>query len=136
MDCTNYVKKTKVLISCSVTMELICALVFAYAKIRFPQDAAQILGLIQFYQFLFPMTEIALQHVSMVLRSEKQWDVVEALPDIGKLLVSFEPHHETTGFLAHLSRRLIGELIGFLWSGVRPSYVVVVVVHNFKDLLL
>ena len=28
--------------------------------------------------------------------------------------------------LAHLSRRLIGELIGYSWSGVRPS----VVVHN------
>ena len=25
------------------------------------------------------------------------------------------------GFLAHLSRRLIGELIGYSWSGVRPS---------------
>ena len=29
-------------------------------------------------------------------------------------------------FLAHLSRRLIGELIGYPWSGVRPSSVVVV----------
>ena len=27
-------------------------------------------------------------------------------------------------FLAHLSRRLIGELIGYSWSGVRPSSVV------------
>ena len=26
-------------------------------------------------------------------------------------------------FLAHLSRRLIGELIGYSWSGVRPSVV-------------
>ena len=26
----------------------------------------------------------------MVLRSEKQWDVVEALPDIGKLLLSYD----------------------------------------------
>ena len=28
------------------------------------------------------------------------------------------------GFLAHLSQRLIGELIGYSWSGVRPSSVV------------
>ena len=34
--------------------------------------------------------------------------------------------------LAHLSQRLIGELIGYPWSGVRPSSVV----HNFKPLLL
>ena len=27
-------------------------------------------------------------------------------------------------FLAHLSQRLIGELIGYSWSGVRPSVVV------------
>ena len=31
-DCTIYVAKTKVLISCAVTMQLICAYVFAYAK--------------------------------------------------------------------------------------------------------
>ena len=36
-----------------------------------------------------------------------------------------------TAFLAHLSQRLIGELIGYPWSGVRPS-----VVNNFKRLLL
>ena len=36
-------------------------------------------------------------------------------------------------FLAHLSQRLIGELIGYSWSGVRPSSVVV---NNFKHLLL
>ena len=46
-------------------------------------------------------------------------------------------------FLAHLSRRLTGELIVYPCSGVRrPSSVVVrrrpssSVVHNFKDLLL
>ena len=33
--------------------------------------------------------EVALQHVSMVLRSEKQWDVVEALPDMGNYPVNF-----------------------------------------------
>ena len=36
-------------------------------------------------------------------------------------------------FLAHLSQRLIGELIGYSWSGVRPSSSVV---NNFKRLLL
>ena len=36
-------------------------------------------------------------------------------------------------FLAHLSQRLIGELIGYPWSGVRPSSSVV---NNFKRLLL
>ena len=30
-------------------------------------------------------------------------------------------------FLAHLSQRLVGELIGYSWSGVRPSSYVVVV---------
>ena len=43
-------------------------------------------------------------------------------------------HNENTPkliFLAHLSRRLTGELIVYPCSVVRPS-----VVHNFKDLLL
>ena len=34
---------------------------------------------------------------------------------------------ENSGFLAHLSQRLIGELIGYSWSGVRPSASVGVV---------
>ena len=39
--------------------------------------------------------------------------------------------------LAHLSQRLIGELIGYSWSGVRPSASVrPSVVNNFKCLLL
>ena len=34
----------------------------------------------------------------------------------------YEPRRKKTGFLAHLSRRLIGELIVYPWSGVpRPS---------------
>ena len=35
-------QKTKVLISCAVTAELICAFVFTYAKIRFSHDAANL----------------------------------------------------------------------------------------------
>ena len=45
---------------------------------------------------------------------------------------------EHLSFLAHLSQRLIGELIGYSWSAVRPSASVVrpSVVNNFKRLLL
>ena len=38
-----YVAKTKALISFAVTAKLICVFVFAYAKIRFSHDAAQIM---------------------------------------------------------------------------------------------
>ena len=41
-DCTIYVAKTKALISCAVTVQLICAFVFAYAKSRFSHYVAQI----------------------------------------------------------------------------------------------
>ena len=37
-----YVAKTKALIRCAVTAQLICAFLFAYAKSRFSYDAAQI----------------------------------------------------------------------------------------------
>ena len=37
-----YVAKTKALISCAVTAQLICGFVFAYAKSRFSHDAAQL----------------------------------------------------------------------------------------------
>ena len=35
-----YVAKTKALISCAVTAQLICVFVFAYAKIRFSHNEA------------------------------------------------------------------------------------------------
>ena len=42
-DCTIYVlRKRKVLISCMVTVQLICGYVFACAKIRFSHDAAHL----------------------------------------------------------------------------------------------
>ena len=37
-----YVAKTKVLIRCMVTTQLICAFVFAYAKSKFSRDVARI----------------------------------------------------------------------------------------------
>ena len=42
MDCTICVVKIKALISWAVTVQLICAFVFVYAKSVFPHDAAQI----------------------------------------------------------------------------------------------
>ena len=44
MDCTIYVAKTKSLISCAVSAQLISIFVFAYAKSGFSHDAAQILS--------------------------------------------------------------------------------------------
>ena len=43
MHCTIYVVKTKSLISCAVTAQLICAFVFAYTKSRFSHDKGQII---------------------------------------------------------------------------------------------
>ena len=40
--CTIYVPKTKALVSCAVTVQLICAFVLAYTKSRFSHDAAHI----------------------------------------------------------------------------------------------
>ena len=42
---TIYVAKTMALISCSVTVQLICFFVFAFAKCRFSDDAAQFTSL-------------------------------------------------------------------------------------------
>ena len=41
-DCTIYVVKTKALISCAVTTQLICVFVFAYAKSRFSHNEAHL----------------------------------------------------------------------------------------------
>ena len=38
-----YVAKTKALISCAVTAQLICVFVFAYAKIRFSHNEAHLM---------------------------------------------------------------------------------------------
>ena len=42
-DCTIYVAKTKALISCAVTAQLICVFVFAFAKSRFSHNEAHII---------------------------------------------------------------------------------------------
>ena len=42
-DCTIYVAKTKALISCAVSAQLICVFVFAYANVGFSQDRAEML---------------------------------------------------------------------------------------------
>ena len=47
-NCTIRVAKTKSLISCAVTAQLICAFVFAKAKIRFSRDATQMTVLFEF----------------------------------------------------------------------------------------
>ena len=40
MDCIIRIAKTKALISCAITAQLICVFVFAYAKIRFSHTDA------------------------------------------------------------------------------------------------
>ena len=42
MACTICVAKTKALISCAVTAQLICTFDFEYAKVRFFHDTAQV----------------------------------------------------------------------------------------------
>ena len=48
-DCTIHVAKTKALISCAVTAQLICAFVFAYAKNRFSHYKAHMLNFTEIY---------------------------------------------------------------------------------------
>ena len=43
-DCTICVAKTKVLISCAVTVKLICVFVFIYAKRRFSHEEAHMIS--------------------------------------------------------------------------------------------
>ena len=43
MDCTIHVAKTKVLISFTVIVKLICFFVLTYAKSRFSHDEAQVM---------------------------------------------------------------------------------------------
>ena len=52
MNCTIRVAKTKALIRCAVTAQLICGFVFAHAKIRVSHDAAQITYSTLYYFFL------------------------------------------------------------------------------------
>ena len=47
-DCTIHVAKTKMLISCLVTAQLICVFDFANEKSRFPQVVAQIMDATSF----------------------------------------------------------------------------------------
>ena len=59
-DCTICVAKTKALIRCAVTAQLICGFVFTYAKSRFSHNEAQIMNV--FMQEL--ITKCHVLHVS------------------------------------------------------------------------
>ena len=50
-DCTIYVAKTKALISCAVTAQLIFVFIFAYAKSRFSHDAAHMIRIVVMKEF-------------------------------------------------------------------------------------
>ena len=54
MDCSIYVAKTKALISCAVTVQLISVFVFAYAKKRFSHDPAHVIKVFQFVKKFSP----------------------------------------------------------------------------------
>ena len=59
-DCTICVAKTKALIRCAVTAQLICGFVFTYAKSRFSHNEAQIM-----YAFMQELiTQCHVLHVS------------------------------------------------------------------------
>ena len=49
MDCTIYVTKTKALVSCALTVRLICAFIFEYAKSRLSHGAAQTIDTSEFH---------------------------------------------------------------------------------------
>ena len=70
-DCTIYVVKTKALISCALTVQLICAVVFAYAKSRFSHDTAYI-GMVLVVDFsgLFTIVPIQVQFFHHRLASQ------------------------------------------------------------------
>ena len=51
-DCTICVAKTKALISCAVTAQLICTFVFSYAISMFSHDAAQIMQKVYLFAWL------------------------------------------------------------------------------------
>ena len=57
-------------------------------------------------------------HLNMLSKTATR--VRQAVIWLMKMFVTIEPHGI---FSAHLSQRLIGELIGYSWSGVRPSVV-------------
>ena len=105
----------KALINCIVTVRLICAFVFAYAKSRGFYDEAQII------------VRVISELVENLLLLYKNCSVLNCYELLLKVII----------LLAHLSQRLIGELIGYPWSGIRcPSSSASSSVHNFKSLLL
>ena len=59
--------------------------------------------------------------VNLSSRGAKIMNVGLGLEDLKKRKLYVRQREPNAHFLAHLSQRLIGELIGYPWSGVRPS---------------
>ena len=123
-----YLAKTKALISCTISAQRICAYVFAYATDRLSYDSRlkkrfYIYYILCIYLFLFIHLYsylLKLLFVCFVLLGFTAQSTPMSFHYIKYMHVFI--------LLAHLSRRLIGELIVYPWSGgrrtssfVRPS---------------
>ena len=102
--------KTKVLISCAVTAQLICVFVFAYAKSRFSHDAAHIM-LCNFRQYHQNEAYVALFSIEVHLGTIPGEMFLKEISRPAKVNVArdtlkdgfsgqiIEPRYEKTGFL-------------------------------------
>ena len=108
------VAKTKALVSCMVTEQLICMFVLAYAKSRFSHDGAKITAMILNFR-TDRSGRIVQNQIRLLL--EKQSDQVFTI--CNTVCIFWMHFSMVKPFLAHLSRRLIGELIVYQWSSVR-----------------
>ena len=82
-NCTIPVAKTKALISCAVTAQLICAFIFAYAKCWFSHDAAHMVFnemyiiTISIHVIFFVLNHVHLLSLFFFSRNEHKCNIIE-----------------------------------------------------------
>ena len=86
INCSIYVAKTKALISCAVTAQLICAFVFSYAESRFSHDVPQIQGQ---HHTLFAHKLLAIKSIKYIIKGTKWYK----LPS--DMIINPEALHQT-----------------------------------------
>ena len=118
-------RKTKTQISFAVTAKLISAFVFATWIVQslyfLNQKFKAYSHLLWLYSPVCVRPGRKPRRPVFSQRGSYNQHLCCCLESTGSLFSISEIFKQPSTFLAHLSQRLIGELIGYPWSGVRPS---------------
>ena len=103
-NCTICVAKTKALISCAVTAQLICAFVFAWVRIRYSHDATHMIWMVYMYFIFYKKYFLQMCFRSGISRVKLEQHPTRTLEIVEQSSLPQEFEHEVAQAISRYSR--------------------------------